>query len=504
MGDSRPDHGSRLTRRQLLVGGGSVFVALAAAGVGTYLIEESTSHPVSPNDFSTVPAASVPLFHSRPDLRIAGIAIDVDTGATAPGLIFLAPYGSPSAQEGALIVDRSGQPVWMNPVRGLETDNLRVQTYDGQPVLTWWEGTIEYNHGVGSYVIANDRYEPIKHVQAGNGLRGDLHEFLLTTRGTALFTSYVVTTADLSSVGGSKRGRIQDSIFQELDIATGRVLLEWHSLDHIALAESYWPVDSPWDYVHLNSIDVDVADENSLLVSSRNTRTIYKVDRSSGDIIWRLGGKHSDFALGTGARFAWQHDARSHANGVVTMFDNEGSPFVGDTPTRALVLEVDEKRMTATLRQEYRHPLLLQSSSKGNAQILPNGNVFVGWGGEPFVSEFSPSGELLFDARLGIDYVSYRAFRVPWSATGVGQPSVAARRSAAHTTELWASWNGDTQVARWLVLGGGATGALEPLGSFPRSGFETAIELDALPQRVMVRGLDRGGVVLGESLTVSV
>jgi hypothetical protein len=123
-------------------------------------------------------------------------------------------------------------------------------------------------------------------VQAGNGLRGDLHEFLLTSRGTALFTSYVITTADLRSVGGPKGGTIQDAIFQELDIATGRVLLEWHSLDHIALAESYWPTGKAWDYVHLNSVDVD-ADDGNLLVSSRNTHTLYKVDRararSSGD-----------------------------------------------------------------------------------------------------------------------------------------------------------------------------------------------------------------------------
>jgi hypothetical protein len=487
-----------------LVGGGSMLGALAIAGAGRSLIDGSAAGASSAaaNAINGIPAARTPAFHSRTDLRIPGLAVDVDTGTTASGLIFLAPYGGKHGQKGAVIVDGSGSPVWEQPLNGLETDNFRVQTYQGRPALTWWEGKIELGHGVGSYVIANGAYEPIKRVQAGNGLNGDLHEFLLTSRGTALFTAYAIRNADLSSVGGSRNGTIQDAIFQEVDLASGRVLLEWHSLDHIALAESYWPVGKRWDYVHLNSIDVDVADENSLFVSSRNTHTIYKIDRKSGEIIWRLGGKRSDFELGTGAVFAWQHDARSHPGGVITIFDNEGAPFVGDTPTRGIVLVVDEQAMTASLQSQYLHPVPLQAASKGNVQLLANGNVFVGWGAEPFVSEFSASGELLFDARLGAGYQGYRAFRIPWSATGEGSPSVVAKRDGASGTELWVSWNGDTRVVRWLVLGGGGSGALRSLGTFARSGFETAMRVDGSPRRLVVRGLDAAGRTLGQSATL--
>jgi hypothetical protein len=179
---------------------------------------------------------------------------------------------------------------------------------------------VELGHGVGHYVVADSSYRPLATVNAGNRRAGDLHEFLLTDRGTALLTTYAVTQRDLSAVHGSKAGTIQDAMFQEIDIASGRVLLEWHSLDHIPVTESYWPLSSNWDYVHLNSIDVDR--DSNLLVSSRNTHTIYKLDRRSGQIIWRLGGKHSDFQIAPEAVFAWQHDARRQPDGTITMFDN--------------------------------------------------------------------------------------------------------------------------------------------------------------------------------------
>jgi hypothetical protein len=166
------------------------------------------------------------------------------------------------------------------------------------------------------------------------------------------------------------------------------------------------------------------------------------------------------------------------------------------------VLAIDEQRRGARLERQFVHPLALQASSLGNVQVLPNGNVFVGWGAEPFVSEFAQSGELLFDARLGSGYSSYRAFRFPWAATGEGVPRIAAERAGAQTTNVWVSWNGDTQVARWLVLGAPTTGALTPLGTYRRTAFETAIQIEGLPRRLAVRGLDASGHPLGASTTL--
>ena len=205
--------------------------------------------------------------------------------------------------------------------------------------------------------------------------------------------------------------------------------------------------------------------------------------------------------MGRGAGFAWQHDARRQPDGTLTIFDNEGAPHAG-LQSRAIVLHIDEQRRGARLLRQFLHPLALQASSLGNVQLLPNGNVFVGWGAEPFVSEFTQSGELLFDARLGSGYSSYRAFRFPWQATGEAAPRIAAERHGAHATNLWVSWNGDTQVARWLVLGAAATGALTPLGTYPRTAFETAIQIEGLPRRLAVRGLDASGHPLGTSATL--
>jgi hypothetical protein len=490
-----------LTRRRLLAGGGAAIGALAIAGTSAGRGLAAVRRSSLVNSFGSVPTADPPLGHSRPDLRIPGLAVDVHRDGRAPGLIFLAPFGPASGQAGPVITDDTGEIVWEQPIPGLQTYNFRAQIYRGQPVLTWWQGKIVDGHGVGSYVIADSSYQPIAHVQAGNGHQGDLHEFLITERGTALLTSYVLTHVDLRAVGGKERGPIENAIFQEVDIANGRVLLEWQSLDHVPVSESYWPVSVwPWDYAHLNSIDVDI--DGQLLVSARNTHAVYKIDRRSGEIIWRLGGKQSDFEMGDGAAFAWQHDARRQQDGTLTVFDNEGTPN-GGPQSRAVVLEIDEQRMTAQVERQFLHPLGLQASSMGNVQVLPNGNVFVGWGAAPFVSEFSPSGELLFDARLGKGYSGYRAFRLPWSSVGESRPSVAGRRDGTRATDLWVSWNGDTTVASWQVLGGGRTGTLRPLGSHVRTGFETAIRIGAQPQRLAVRGLDATGRLVGESATLA-
>jgi hypothetical protein len=89
------------------------------------------------------------------------------------------------------------------------------------------------------------------------------------------------------------------------------VLFEWHSLDHVGLDESYKDLPEEaggtFDYFHINSIEVD--HDSNLLVSARNTFTVYKIDRRSGEIIWRLGGKKSDFEMGPGTWMRYQHDA---------------------------------------------------------------------------------------------------------------------------------------------------------------------------------------------------
>jgi Arylsulfotransferase (ASST) len=480
-----------LTRRQLLRSAGIAAAGLTFTGaVGEIASGAFASRPSGP--------PATPRWRSRPDLRIPTLTVNRLESGTSQDPIFIAPYNAPNgAQAGAVIVDNRGEAIWENPIPERVTTNFRVQSYRGSPVLTWWEGLIELGHGVGEYVIVDGAYRTVRRVQAAGGLRGDLHEFVITPRNTALLTSYVVRNADLTSVGGSRKGTIQDAIFQEIDLASGRLLIEWHSLGSIPLEESYAPVSADWDFFHINSVDLDT--DGNLLVSSRSTHTIYKIDRG-GEILWRLGGKHSDFSMGPGSSFAWQHDARRQPDGTLTVFDNGATPAV-ESLSRGLVLDVDEQAMTAVRLRQYTHPKIL-AGSQGSMQPLPNGNVFVGWGEVPHVSEFHRSGRLLFDATLGVDYQSYRAFRLPWSGLPAEAPAIAAS-GRGRGQIAYASWNGATEVSAWRLLAGEHPDSLQGVATALSHGFETILRATAPGNLLAVEALDRSGAPLGRSPTVT-
>ncbi|MBA3790084.1 MAG: arylsulfotransferase family protein, partial [Rubrobacter sp.] len=352
--------------------------------------------------------------------------IDVTTNArgTAPGYILIAPKNGPEeegpGQDGAMILNDSGQLAWFHSLFREDKDimDFKVQSYRGEPVLTWWEG-VHGGYGQGGYVILDGSYREIARVRAGNDYRGDHHEFLISPRDTALFTVYKQTPGDLSSVGGPADGTVLDGIVQEVDIETGEVLFEWHSLDHVGLDESSSGAPKnpkfAFDYFHINSIDVD--HDDNLLVSSRMTSAVYKINYQTGEVMWRLGGEKSDFEMGPGTRTRFQHDARRQPDGTITIFDN--GALKTDKLSRGIVLRLDEDAMTATLVKEYPNPDKKLSGTQGNVQVLPDGNVFVGWGSAPSFSEFSKEGELLFDANFPPEAESYRAFRFEW----IGRPS---------------------------------------------------------------------------------
>jgi hypothetical protein len=380
--------------------------------------------------------------------------------------------------------------------------NFEVQTYKGQKVLTWWEG-LHTGFGQGEYVLMDHSYREIKRVKAGNGYAGDHHEFLITPEDTALITIYSEVPMDLSSVGGPTDGTVLDGIAQEVDIETGEVLFEWHSLEHVALEESYWEPkedqEEPFDYFHINSIDIH--DDGHLLISARRTSTVYKVDRKTGGVLWRLGGKMSNFDVGFGTRTDYQHDARYHSGGILTIFDN--GRVNKDAQSRGIVVEIDEDAMSARLVGEYTHPDKILADTQGNVQVLPNDNVFVGWGSEPFFSEFGRDGKLLFDASFPSELESYRAFRFPWKGQPEDAPAVVTKVGFEGEVTLHVSWNGATEVATWEVLAGASPDKLEPVGSAPRKSFETAITLQTDEPYVAVRAKDRSDRLLGASKTLN-
>jgi hypothetical protein len=166
------------------------------------------------------------------------------------------------------------------------------------------------------------------------------------------------------------------------------------------------------------------------------------------------------------------------------------------------VLELDEKEMRAKLVREYTHPHKQYAHAAGNAQVLPNSNVFIGWGRALNISEFSKDGKLLFDARLPPQNKSYRAYRFPWSGYPEERPAAVAERASEDEVRVYASWNGATEVATWEVLAGPSPGQLESLGSVARDGFETTMLVHSTEPYVAVRAKHRLGRVLGTSKPV--
>jgi hypothetical protein len=369
-----------------------------------------------------------------------------------------------------------------------------MQRYHGRPVLTWWHGRPDKGGGKSGYSIYDDSYRLVAQVQPGNGMLGDIHEFKITPRNTALMT--------ISRQVRVKGRRILEGGIQELDIKTGHVLFEWHSIDHVRLVESYYrlPKDPGrvFDYFHVNSIEID--HDGNLLVSARNTHTIYKVSRRTGRILWRLGGKRSDFTLGRGVRFAWQHDARRRPDGALTLFDNSAGPQIR-TQSRGLVLHLDMKGMHATVIRSFVHRPPIVAVDQGNMQRLPGGNYFVGWGHQPRFTEFGPRGTILFDGRFGRGRVdSYRAYRLPW----VGRPRQHALRVVVRGQNVYVSWNGATQVSSWQLLQGPRKTELRPIGDVPKTGFETRIPLGTNNAGwIAVRALDRHRRSLGRSTALN-
>ena len=201
------------------------------------------------------------------------------------------------------------------------------------------------------------------------------------------------------------------------------------------------------------------------------------------------------------AVFAYQHDARRQPDGTITLFDNYGKQDETGR-SRGIVLKVDEEAMKATLVREYLGGGDPIADTQGNVQTLPGGNVFVGWGSEPFLSEHDGDGNLLFDARFPREVESYRAYRFPWRGLPRDRPAVAAEAGPEGRVTLYVSWNGATDVTSWLVLAGPAPDQLEALHTVPRRGFETVIQTRTAEDYVGVQATDGSGRDLGPAIVI--
>jgi len=466
---------------------------------------EFPNPPAAPADyesFATLPGAQPPALH-----------VTVPDRDPAAGDI-LTSNGPGPGQYGPLIYTPQGELVWFDHLPPGETaEDVKVQSYEGHPDLTWWRGRVlSLGFGQGEDVVMNPAYQVVARVGGGNGLRADLHEFQIVSPGVAYVTAFNPIRCDLSHAAGSREGAIVDTAVQEIDMRTGLVRWEWHSLDHVGIKESETEPsgDTPWDWFHINSIDP--LPDGDLFISARSTWAGYLLEHGSGRILWRLGGSRSSFKMGPGTRTAWQHDGRVLPDGQVTFFDDGSNP-PEHSQSRGVRIALDMATHEAKLVKSFDHPdPPLLAASQGNMQTLPDENAVVGYGAVPEITEYAPDGEVLFDAHMSYDLTFYRAYRQPWSGRPLTPPAlVADANNTEEETILHMSWNGATGVASWRVLAGTRPKALTPRTTVAATGFETTT---ILPRRYgsksrrygyfAVQALDAAGRVLATSQTVGV
>ncbi|HEX5740102.1 MAG TPA: arylsulfotransferase family protein [Pilimelia sp.] len=489
--------GPRLTRRHAILGGGAVLGG-AAVAAGGYALGRAAAAAEASDD----PAGKTHRFVSRPDLPAPVVATE-RRGATAPGYLFLTVGG-----RGPLVVDDAGHPVWFRPARGPDAVavNAQVHRYRGEPVLAWWEGAVDRSTGVGAgeFVIVDARYREVARVRTPDGgVPADHHDLVLTDAGTAMFWVYEPVPADLSAVGGPPDGTLYDNVIHEVDVASGRRVWQWNARDHVRLDESYAAAPTgdrrhlPYDFFHANSLAVEP--DGSVLASARHTWAVYRIDRRSGAVRWRLGGRRSDFRSGPGAEFSWQHDARRRSDGTLGLFDNAAGITRQADRSRGLVLALDETSRTATLVRELHYPRPLSAPTQGGLQELPGGASLVGWGEQPYLSEHGPDGGVRLTARMPAEFGSYRAYRHRWAGSPEEPPAIALRAGGQQAVRVHLSWNGATALARWRVRAGMQPQALGVAAEAERQGFETTVTVARPLAYVAADALDAAGRVLGST-----
>jgi EmrB/QacA subfamily drug resistance transporter len=482
------------------VGANFAFANSHGAQIGAYVTKGAYSFVTEPS------------LHP-PKMEVEGTT---DTSKLAPGYIFTANFYNINhppivGQSGPMILDNGLQPVWFKPVpEDVVASNLALQSWEGKPALSWWQGLVTNTGAIesGEDIVVNQRYQEVAHLKGADGWKLTLHEMLIEGE-DAWVTANKDIPQDLSPYGGAYNGAMIDSAVQEYNLRTGKLLYNWDALKHIPLYESQATLPTngfPWDAYHVNSIAL--AGKDTFLVSMRDTWAAYLVNIKTGEIEWTLGGRKSDFKIGPGAEFQWQHDVKMQPGGIVTMFDDHCCQLTGggtyveaSAPSRGLALKLDEATHEARKVADYGAGYGIEADYMGDLQPLANGNVIVGFGSEPYFDEFSADGKPVLEGKFPTPNLSYRATLNPWVGEPLYPPAGAARSSGGKLT-VYASWNGATQVRSWRVLAssGAGAGSLSAVATVPKSGFETAIPLSGSDyQRFEVQALDGSGQVIGTS-----
>jgi hypothetical protein len=446
-----------------------------------------------------VPLPEVATSLSRPDLVPPSPVIDrAATGDVAPGLLFATPLASEITDAGVLVYGDDGQVVYFRPATGTAVGNAAVHELNGEPVLAWFEGfplagPASYR---GEYVLVDANYHEVTRLRMSNGYDADIHDLYITPEGTALLLAYYPMLCDEAVMSGcTPGGTVFDGVIQEVDIATGIVLFEWHAADHLSMTDSFAdPATDPFDFLHPNSLDID--DDGNILMSARLTSSLYKIDRVTGEVLFVFGGKQNQFTYVDEGSDTIQgpdypHDFRPLGGGRYTYFDNG---VQRQTESRGAIVALDVGSMTATYEESITHDPPLFETSQGRMQTLANGNELIAWGGSGVATEYAIDRTVAFEASLGVG--TYRQVRDAWIGAPTDPPDAVVVDDGSDGAVVAVSWNGDTRAAAWQLLAGDTPDALSLLSTVPRTGFETRVPVTGRHAFVAVQALDSDGVAI--------
>ncbi|MEJ2646936.1 MAG: aryl-sulfate sulfotransferase [Sedimentisphaerales bacterium] len=330
-------------------------------------------------------------------------------GDTAPG-VFIGYFGATNVDY-YVVLDQSGYPLFFS-----KTDQM---SYPGVMFngLISARGYAYSNPSITrGYTLKDETFTVVDSFELVGDYSFDIHDFKVMPNGHAFLLGTYPIKMDMSKIvsGGRPDAQLTGNVIQEID-ADKNVIFEWHAIDHIPITDSFFNLTAMnIDYAHFNSVNIDPID-NNLLISFRTTGEITKVSRTTGEVIWRFGGKGNQFTFigeheeNAPYYFVGQHCIWRKTNGNLLFFDNGNLMGAGTTPSdrtysRAVEYAIDESSKTATLVWEYRHHPDISTPSNGRVQTLSNGNVMIDWGSAtqnkasvPIATEVSPKGELVYE-----------------------------------------------------------------------------------------------------------
>ncbi|KAK5163327.1 uncharacterized protein LTR77_010700 [Saxophila tyrrhenica] len=484
-------------------------------------------------------------FASRPDLMPPKWDITYhDRSKLSPGYWFVAPYRFSDnhlddvkwtpCEVGPMIFDNDGELVWSGACQFSNriTFDFDMVQYQGKPVL---KGNLKHSRfpksDCGAGYFLNSQYEMEHSVLLAKDI--DLlnqHEFNVEADGhRTLITTHRRDHIDAKNLGLDGKVWVRTDGFREIDTETGEMIFDWVTHEHVSLNESSFKTPSQkkidkisrsggWDAYHTNSATKN--SDGDYLVSVRHTDTLFLVSGKDGRILWRCGGKQSDFKFEKGAKFSRQHHARylehNSKRSVISLMDNAVGDLQQDKQpathdySRGLILELEHQKgkpFVARMLKQYKRPDGAYGDRRGSLQILPSGNVFMAWTDGGYLSEHTDHDEVVMEARWLKEgrFGTYRGFKHDgWVGRPKTPPDVKAigyRDATSETTvtAIYVSWNGATEVRRWRFSVGGTI-----LGAIDKTGFETVFTVLNASGTVIVEAFDKNGKSIGNSEDVEI